>query len=129
VDTASITFSQNDAIDNTDSGFNLTQGLYNGGSIIAQGNFARGGGVGFNVPAGIQVMIGAASNSSLVHLTGNVAEHKRTGILRVLPGWLGFQHRGEQFAGRLRNCREPDCFPGQHGSRQCGSGGNRAVLR
>ena len=88
VNTASITFSQNDAIDNKDSGFNLTQGLYNGGSIIALGNFARGGGVGFNVPGGIQVMIGAASNSSLVHLTGNVAEHNELGFYALFPGGL-----------------------------------------
>jgi len=88
VNTARITFSQNDAIDNKDSGFNLTQGLYNGGSIIALGNFARGGGVGFNVPGGIQVMIGAASNSSLLHLTGNVAEHNELGFYAFFPGSL-----------------------------------------
>jgi hypothetical protein len=122
VDTASITFSQNDAIDNTDSGFNLTQGLYNGGSIIAQGNFARGGGVGFNVPAGIQVMIGAASNSSLVHLTGNVAEHNGLGFYAFFPGGLASNTAANNSQAGFEIVASPIAFQGNTAVGNAGPG-------
>jgi hypothetical protein len=86
VNTANITFSQNEAIDNPDSGFNLTEGLFYGGSIVVQNNYARGGGIGFNVPGGTQQMVGTASNSSLVLLTDNVAEYNGLGFYALYPG-------------------------------------------
>lgn len=122
VNTANITFSQNEAIDNKNSGFNLTQGLFYGGSIIVQGNFARGGGTGFNVPGGAQQMVGTASNSTLVHLTGNVAEHNAVGFYALYPGVMSSNTAASNSQAGFEVVASPIAFQGNTAVGNAGPG-------
>jgi hypothetical protein len=84
--TALITIAQNEAIDNSVAAFNLTQGLlFAPAAVVAQNNYARGAGIGFDVPAGGQQPAGNAVTSNLISLTGNVAEHNKTGFYAFKP--------------------------------------------
>jgi hypothetical protein len=86
IDTSTITFMQNEAIDNQKVGFNVSQELFRGGPILVEYNYARGGGIGFNVPAGPQTASSAPSDSGKVTLLGNVAEHNGLGFYALRPG-------------------------------------------
>jgi len=87
VPTAVITIAQNESIDNPTAAFNLTSNyLYLSVNVLAQNNYARGAGIGFNVPGGSQGPLGGASSSMNISLTGNVAEHNKLGFFALAPG-------------------------------------------
>jgi hypothetical protein len=86
VPTAAITIAQNESVDNPTAAFNLTSNdLYLSVNVLAQNNYARGAGIGFNVPGGFQNP-GGASSSRNIFLTGNVAEHNTLGFFALVPG-------------------------------------------
>jgi hypothetical protein len=86
--TATITYAQNDSVDNSHAAFNISQNLFLGtGSVVVQNNYARGAGIGFDVPGGGQSAQGLYPvTSGRISLTGNVAEHNTLGFHAVAPG-------------------------------------------
>lgn len=122
VNTASITFSENESVDNPDSGFNLTQGLFYGGPVLVENNYARGAGVGFNVPGGTQQMIGTASSSNLVRLTGNVAEHNGLGFYALYPGSLSYNTAASNSRAGFQVVASPIAFQGNTAVGNAGPG-------
>lgn len=90
VPTATIIYAQNDSIDNSHAAFNITQNqLFGTASVIVQNNYARGAGIGFEVPAGGQSQAGTYPvTSGRISLTGNVAEHNKLGFHAFDPGQM-----------------------------------------
>jgi len=88
VPTAIINYAQNESVDNAHAGFNITQNqLFGTASVIVQNNYARGAGIGFEVPGGGQAQAGTYPiSSTMISLTGNVAEHNQLGFHAVGPG-------------------------------------------
>jgi hypothetical protein len=86
IPTAVITIAQNESIDNPTAAFNLTTNdLYLSVNVVAQNNYARGAGIGFNVPGGARLPFGTQSSAN-ISLTGNVAEHNKLGFFALVPG-------------------------------------------
>jgi hypothetical protein len=79
--TAAISFNGNESIDNSNSGFYVIENAWSGGAITIEGNYARGAGVGFNVPGGIEREGSGSGGSTHTTLTGNVATHNGLGFL------------------------------------------------
>jgi len=53
---AVITYAQNDSVDNSHAAFNISENFFLApGSVVVQNNYARGAGIGFDVPGGGQV--------------------------------------------------------------------------
>jgi len=88
VPTATITYAQNDSVDNAHAAFDITQNFLLGtASVIVQNNYARRAGIGFEVPAGGQAVAGTYPvTSDKISLTGNVAEHNELGFHAMAPG-------------------------------------------
>jgi hypothetical protein len=126
VNTASITFSENESVANPDSGFNLTQGLFYGGPILVENNYARGAGVGFKVPAGTQQMIGTASSSTLVRLTANVAEHNGLGFYALYPGSMTYNTAASNAQAGFEVVASPIAF---QGNTAVGNSGPGAIVQ
>jgi hypothetical protein len=87
IPTATITYAQNESVDNSHAAFNITQNLLFGtASVIVQNNYARGAGIGFEVPAGGQVLAGTyPAFSDKISLVGNVAQHNKLGFHAMGP--------------------------------------------
>ena len=84
---AVITIAQNESIDNSTAAFNLTSNqIWPSLHVLAQNNYARGAGIGFNVPGGFCCQIPSDSSSMNISLTGNVAEHNKLGFFAQVPG-------------------------------------------
>jgi len=87
IPTAVLTIAQNESIDNPTAAFDLTSNdLVLSVNVLAQNNYARGAGIGFNVPGGSQTMTGEAVSSQNIFMTGNVAEHNKLGFFALAPG-------------------------------------------
>jgi len=87
VPAAIIAYAQNDSIDNSHAAFNISQNVLLGtASVIVQNNYARGAGIGFDVPGGAQNQAITAVSSNRISLTGNVAEHNQLGFYAHAPG-------------------------------------------
>ena len=83
-----ITFSNDESVDNPGSAFSMTQGLFSGGSIALQYNYAHGAGVGFDLPGGPQSPLGLPESSMRISLVGNVATHNGLGFYALAPGQM-----------------------------------------
>jgi hypothetical protein len=86
VPSAVITFAQNESIDNASAGFDMTEALFTGGSVVVQNNYAHGAGTGFLVPRGTGFQAGSVAESTRISLTGNVAVHNGLGFYAFAPG-------------------------------------------
>ena len=86
IPSAVITFANDESVDNSASAFSMTQGLFFGGSITLQDNYAHGAAVGFDLPGGAQSPIGLSESSMRISLVGNVAIHNGLGFYALAPG-------------------------------------------
>jgi hypothetical protein len=126
--TAAINFNGNEGIDNPNSAFYVIENAWLGGAIALQGNYARGAGVGFNIPGGDASEGGGSAGSPHTTLTGNVATHNGLGLLVDGVG-RDAEYRGRQFAGRLSGRPElQDAVSEQHRGGKCGAWCYRSIL-
>ena len=126
IPSAVITFAQNESIDNASAGFDMTEGLFTGGSVVVQNNYAHGAGTGFQVPGGTQFSAGGAFDSTRISLTGNVAVHNRLGFYALAPGKMVGNTAADNTDGGFRVISGQAAF---QNNTAVGNGGPGAIVQ